>query len=829
MIFRQLAPIRYFYAPEFESVASLSHKLLIGLLFLGLMEGRAQPSLEAGNWFFGDRAGITFLTRPPSPLMAGQTHLHNYGPYPQRGVSTISDRNGQLICYTNGEMLFNRHHGTAVNGGNIGGHGFASQTLILPQPGNRSLYYIFTTDSWMRNYGNGLRYSIYNACSDSVISKNNPLLANAAENVAAIQHANGTDYWIVSYTRNTDSFYTFRLSDLGLTAGPTGQSGFSAAPTSQPKRGKMGQGELKISPNGTYLAMAHTAVPDTLYATLVVCRFDRNTGAVSNCIQLPTDGAEWSLAFSMDESRLFVGQLAGRIVSYTLSPTLDSATIQNSRTIVVDTPTGIIGGLQLGIDSNIYVTRGFYLGRISPLTGYAFQDSFINLQGRYARYSLPNLPAGFRYFPKAWFHTPYIELADSTVCAGSESAVAFYPEGEGGWHYYWDFGDGSPIYHTLNDSGKATHIYNQPGQYAVQLVVDDGCFIDTADTATVTVVGISAVLPIDTMFCLNTTAEVPLHTEGTDSAVSVSWFLNDTLQCIDCDTFRFFVADSAGGEVKLQVVSSEGCITTDSFSFLISAPPPPDFTILNVPCEGDTAFFYNQTDTSRFVMFEWHFADFQDGQDYTYHATYIYDHAGHYDPFLVSIDSFGCRDTVSRPIRVKHQPKFSAGADMKLCAGQAATLGFGADSLIARYNFLWTPSDYLSCYRCPHPIATPRDSITYTLTVIDTNGCQASSSVRLLIPYYEDKAFFPNAFTPNDDRRNDRLFLVGTCIRRSYLAVYSRWGDLLYETDDPRRPWDGSIPGRGGKIGEGVYLYDLFIEFYSGRRERHRSTLQVLY
>ncbi len=805
-------------------------RFIVAALFLAsVIPAHAQSAPEAARWFFGDRAGLSFLTRPPSPLMTGQTHLHNYGTYPQRGVSTVSDRNGVLMCYTNGELLFNRRNKTAVNGGDLGGHGFASQALILPQPGNRDVYYIFTTDSWMRNYANGLRYSTYNVCKDSVTSKNNPLLANAAENVAAIQHSNGTDYWVVSYTRNTDSFYTFRLSDLGLSPGPTSQSGFDAAPTDQPLLSKIGQGELKISPGGTYLAMAHTAMPDTAYATLVVCRFSRSSGVVSNCIQLPTEGSEWSLAFSMDESLLFVSGLSNRIVRYTLTPSMDSATIQNSRTVVTDTPGGPIGGLQLGPDSNIYVARGFYLGRISPSSGYVFEDSFINLQGRYARYSLPNFPAGFRYFPKAWVFSPYIELADSTVCAGVDSAIAFYPEGEAGWHYYWDFGDGTPVQSTMTDSGKIAHVYHQPGQYVIELTVDDGCFVDTADTAMVTVVGITASLPDDTMFCLNSTASIPFQTAGTDTPVATWWYLNDTLQCTNCDTFQFFINDSLPGTVVVQVTSSEGCITTDSLHFAISFPPPPDFTILNTPCEGDTAFFKNHTDTSTFVLFEWHFGDVGNGTAYTYDATYTYGLAGYYDPMLVAIDSFGCRDTISKPIRVKHRPHFSAGADMKLCMGEAVALGFGADSLIQRYNFLWTPSSYLSCYRCPHPIATPPDSITYTLTVIDTNGCRNTSSVRLLIPYYEDAGFFPNAFTPNDDHVNDHLYLVGTCIRRSFLRIYSRWGDLLYETVEPRRPWDGTLPDKGGKIPEGVYLYDLFIEYYSGHRERQQGTLQVLY
>ncbi len=809
--------------------------LVVALLIGGVVPFIAggQPSLEAANWYFGDRAGVSFLTTPPSVLMTGVTHLHNYGSYPQRGVSSISDRNGRLLCYTNGELLFNRFHQPAANGSNLGGHGFASQHIIVPQPGNRNLYYIFTTDSWMRNYANGLRYSVYDVCQDSVTSKNNVLWPNAAENVAAVQHANGLHYWIVAYGRNGDSIYAYRLTDLGLSAPVISTTGYVLSPTDSPGYEKSGQGELKISPNGTYLAVAATAYPDTLGGGLMVCRFNRASGTVSNCISLPAEGTEWSVAFTPDESRLFVGCLSGKVIRYDLTPTLDSAAIQNSRTVVVDSPGGPLGGLQLAIDSHIYLARGFYLGRFDAAAGYAFVDSAIDLRGRYAAYSLPNLLAGFRYFPKAWIFNPYIQLADSAICAGVDSAYATYPEGEAGWTYVWDFGDGTLPTVVNSDSGRASHLYHQPGRYKINLIVDDGCFVEPADSVWIKVVGISVQMTPDTFVCLNSAPAMVLRTQGSDSPALVRWFLNDSLACLGCDTFQFRVRDTAAGVVRVEVTSTEGCITTDSTRYTVSAPPKPQFEILNIPCERDSVKFRNYTDTfGTTVFFEWDFADTVAGpaKEYTYDAVYIYRWGGYYYPMLITIDSIGCRDTLQKRIRVKFRPRFSAGADQKLCERQSAVLGFGADSLIHRYSFEWSPTDGLSCPKCPHPIVTPTDSITYTLRVVDTNGCATTSSVRLLTPYYDTALWAPNAFTPlNGDNINDKYFIVGTCIRWATLRIYDRWGTLLYQTTDPRRPWDGTLPGRGTKIPEGVYLYYLEAEYYNGERVIRKRTLHVLH
>jgi gliding motility-associated-like protein len=67
--------------------------------------------------------------------------------------------------------------------------------------------------------------------------------------------------------------------------------------------------------------------------------------------------------------------------------------------------------------------------------------------------------------------------------------------------------------------------------------------------------------------------------------------------------------------------------------------------------------------------------------------------------------------------------------------------------------------------------------------------------------------YIPNTFTPNNDGRNDVFLPVGTEVRDYEFAVYNRWGDLVFETEDQAQVWDGSYQGADHYIQDGIYSY----------------------
>jgi gliding motility-associated-like protein len=63
----------------------------------------------------------------------------------------------------------------------------------------------------------------------------------------------------------------------------------------------------------------------------------------------------------------------------------------------------------------------------------------------------------------------------------------------------------------------------------------------------------------------------------------------------------------------------------------------------------------------------------------------------------------------------------------------------------------------------------------------------------------------PSAFTPNGDNTNDQWYVGYYGIRSLNVRVFSRWGMLIYESNDPDFRWDGTY--KGGQVPEGVYVY----------------------
>ncbi|MBO4282106.1 MAG: gliding motility-associated C-terminal domain-containing protein [Bacteroidales bacterium] len=139
-------------------------------------------------------------------------------------------------------------------------------------------------------------------------------------------------------------------------------------------------------------------------------------------------------------------------------------------------------------------------------------------------------------------------------------------------------------------------------------------------------------------------------------------------------------------------------------------------------------------------------------------------------------------------------------------AGETVTLS--ATDLGEGFRYYWRPSDGLYQTRLPQVTAEPKDSITYVVEVRDQDGCLRSDTVRIRVitvicdyPY----VFVPNTFSPNGDGLNDVLYVRGEWVERLHFAIYDRWGEKVFETENPEEGWDGTY--RGKPCEQGVYVY----------------------
>lgn len=93
-----------------------------------------------------------------------------------------------------------------------------------------------------------------------------------------------------------------------------------------------------------------------------------------------------------------------------------------------------------------------------------------------------------------------------------------------------------------------------------------------------------------------------------------------------------------------------------------------------------------------------------------------------------------------------------------------------------------------------------------TLDVYNEGGCISSHSAMICI-LASSRVFVPDAFSPNDDGRNDVLFVRAPGIETLRFEVYDRWGGRVFATTDTALGWDGTTAR--GKAPSGVYVYML--------------------
>ena len=105
-----------------------------------------------------------------------------------------------------------------------------------------------------------------------------------------------------------------------------------------------------------------------------------------------------------------------------------------------------------------------------------------------------------------------------------------------------------------------------------------------------------------------------------------------------------------------------------------------------------------------------------------------------------------------------------------------------------------------------------REYTTQNSVITDFSGYKS----RFLIKDPEDSdPLVPDAFSPNGDGQNDVLYVKGTGIKDIYFAVYNRWGEKVFETQDIQQGWDGTF--KGSKLSNAVFDYYIKATYYSGK------------
>jgi len=156
-----------------------------------------------------------------------------------------------------------------------------------------------------------------------------------------------------------------------------------------------------------------------------------------------------------------------------------------------------------------------------------------------------------------------------------------------------------------------------------------------------------------------------------------------------------------------------------------------------------------------------------------------------------------------------------AGPDVEISLGQSTTFTPAISSATVT-SYAWTPATNLTCSNCETPDASPNVSTQYLITVQDDAGCIVSDS--LLVKVSNPDLLIPTAFSPNGDGVNDLFRTLNKNLSKYNLQVWNRWGEKVYETNDPLEGWDGIYQGIHQPLG--VYVWQCKYLFAGAPKEK---------
>jgi gliding motility-associated-like protein len=465
---------------------------------------------ETNKWYFGNYAGLDFMSNPPTILTNGAMQA-NYG------CASIADASGNLLFYTNGTTVYDASHSPMANGTGLFGIQNGSQpSLIIKKPGSSTLYYIFTISSVI-NLNSGFHYSIVDMSlasgQGSVTVKNTFLYTgHLGGKLTGTKHCNGVDYWVVvrDFTLNSTvrNFRSYLLTSTGITTVAV----ISSAQSWTNNLSYYDQyGCMKISPNGKKLALANYYYNNNNNQSFELHDFDNSTGIVSNSLSLGANtwtstniwNYGWGVEFSPDGTKLFGSRLNNNvnnnyagILQWDLCAGSPSA-IAASETVIANTFTtgstwNYHGTMQLATNGKIYVAN-WYSNNQSSISvinnpnlygaacNYSYQGQSISPKS--STYSLPNFIGSFFAQPPPvapFTHT----VSNSFGCQGAGFTSPVAPNttvtacssiGYSLTNLVWDFGD--PNSGNLNTSTAANpvHAFTTLGNYTVTLILYYSC------------------------------------------------------------------------------------------------------------------------------------------------------------------------------------------------------------------------------------------------------------------------------------------------------------------------------------------------------------------
>ena len=355
-------------------------------------------------------------------------------------------------------------------------------------------------------------------------------------------------------------------------------------------------------------------------------------------------------------------------------------------------------------------------------------------------------------------------------------------------------GGTSPYTYQFNGTENTTGIFENisAGDYSLTIVDDNQCELENMIQVPLPI-SPNAFLIGDTLSC-----EEPITLTTNNGNFSYEWFLNGNLLNLNQNVIEV----TQSGTYQIELTNDDACKDTASIDIVFA---PPIEAIINVNafeiCPDEMVTLTPEGGE----MYSWV------GQNLTIDAsqtaTFSSDESGLFIFDLAATDEYNCKtDTTSVEILVLEPSGFVSQDTCIAINGTVELMAFNGISYEWEDNVFPVSDSEIS-----NPTSTPTTNTTYTVAIIDENGCFITDSIRVeVIDNPLDFVTAINVITPNGDGENDFLAFENLeKFPRNRLIVFNRWGGEVYSSLSYENDWGGTY--NGNKLPTGDYYYVLSV------------------
>ena len=273
-----------------------------------------------------------------------------------------------------------------------------------------------------------------------------------------------------------------------------------------------------------------------------------------------------------------------------------------------------------------------------------------------------------------------------------------------------------------------------------------------------------------------------------------------------CQGESYFVGGAnqiTSGIYKDTLQTHLGCDSVIITNLVVNLKPLPNLGADKNLCQGQSITF----NPGSFATYHW--------QDQTTQPTFTANTPGNY--WVQVTDMNGCinADTVAIKNIFPAPSAFLKQTDT-ICQYEKITIApFNSYS---QYN--WSNGSMQSGITVDKPGQ-------YTLTVKDVNNCIGKDTINVIQKVCHTGVWVPTAFTPNGDQLNDAFRAMVYGVVESFrLQVFDRWGNLVFESTDPLKGWDGKV--KGIPVTTSVFVWQCSYKLQGTQHGFQKGTVTVI-